>query len=216
METEWFTLQDARLQLRPYSEPNFEVAVAASISPTGARAAGKHGIGLMSIAATTRQGFDAIGSHWKTWNEVAAQHGNAADRVEVAARRPDAYRGDEGASRARTWNTASCRSRSTSRTCSRPVPTRGDTPEEIIANVDEDGFAVIGTPDDAIAKIESFVERVGWLRHLPAVRSRLGVSRGDQAKLRALRAIRHAALHRPARPRPPRRANGSPAAAASS
>ena len=29
-------------------------------------------------------------------------------------------------------------------------PVRGDTAQEIIDNVDEDGFAVIGTPDDAI------------------------------------------------------------------
>jgi limonene 1,2-monooxygenase len=40
-------------------------------------------------------------------------------------------------------------------------PTRGDTPEEILANLDEVGFAVIGTPDDAIAKIESLVEESG-------------------------------------------------------
>jgi limonene 1,2-monooxygenase len=40
-------------------------------------------------------------------------------------------------------------------------PTRGDTAAEIIANVDDDGFAVIGTPDDAIAKIESLVEESG-------------------------------------------------------
>src|SRR5256885_15521355 len=59
-QTDWFTLQDARLQLRPYSEPNIEVAVAASISPTGAKAAGTYGTGLLSIAATTKQGFDAI------------------------------------------------------------------------------------------------------------------------------------------------------------
>src|SRR4029079_17052732 len=43
METDWFTLQDARLQLRPYSSPNLEVAVAASISPPGAIAAGTYG-----------------------------------------------------------------------------------------------------------------------------------------------------------------------------
>ena len=79
-ECEWFTLQDARLQLRPYSEPTLEVAVAASISPTGAKAAGKYGIGLLSIAATTKQGFDAIGTHWKTWNEVGAQYGHTPDR----------------------------------------------------------------------------------------------------------------------------------------
>ena len=35
METDWFTLRDARLQLRPYSKPHFEVAVAAMVSPSG-------------------------------------------------------------------------------------------------------------------------------------------------------------------------------------
>src|SRR5436189_3951683 len=80
-QTDWFALRDARLQLKPYSEPSLEVAVAASISPTGAKAAGKHGVGLLSIAATTQMGFDMIGTHWNTWNEVAAQYGNTADRA---------------------------------------------------------------------------------------------------------------------------------------
>ena len=34
-EASWFTLRDARLQLRPYTFPRFEVAVAAQISPAG-------------------------------------------------------------------------------------------------------------------------------------------------------------------------------------
>jgi limonene 1,2-monooxygenase len=159
-QTDWFTLQDARLQLRPYSEPNLEVAVAASISPTGARAAGKHGIGLMSIAATTRQGFDAIGQHWKTWNEVAAQHGNTASReqwrlvgpMHIAETKEQARKDvEDGIVPFSKYFTHVL-----------PAgPTRGDTPEEILANLDEDGFAVIGTPDDAIAKIESLVEESG-------------------------------------------------------
>src|SRR6266581_7603475 len=37
--TDWFTLSDARLQLRPYTHPRFEVAVAAQVSPSGPRAA---------------------------------------------------------------------------------------------------------------------------------------------------------------------------------
>src|SRR3954470_7867310 len=49
METEGFTINDARLQLRSYSQPPLEVATAASISPTGAVAAGRHGVGLLSI-----------------------------------------------------------------------------------------------------------------------------------------------------------------------
>ena len=38
--TEWFTLSDARLQLRPYILPLLRVAVAAQVSPSGPRARG--------------------------------------------------------------------------------------------------------------------------------------------------------------------------------
>src|SRR6476659_5180938 len=48
-ETDWFTLKDARLQLRPYTHPRFEVCVAAQVSPSGPRAAGRFGCGLLSI-----------------------------------------------------------------------------------------------------------------------------------------------------------------------
>jgi limonene 1,2-monooxygenase len=160
MHTDWFTLQDARLQLKPYSEPTLEVAVAASISPTGARAAGKHGVGLLSIAATTQMGFDMIGTHWNTWNEVAEQHGNTAQRerwrlvgpMHLAETKEQARKDVEyGIVPFSKYFTHVLPA----------APTRGDTPQEIIANVDEDGFAVIGTPDDAIAKIDSLVEASG-------------------------------------------------------
>jgi limonene 1,2-monooxygenase len=157
--TDWFTLQDARLQLRPYSEP-LEVAVAASISPTGAKAAGKHGAGLLSIAATTKMGFDAIGTHWKTWNEVAAQHGHTADRAKWRLVGPMHLA--ETKAQARKDVEYGIVPFSHYFTHVLPAgPTRGDTAEEIIANVDEDGFAVIGAPDDAIAKIQSLVDESG-------------------------------------------------------
>ena len=52
-ETGWFTMRDARLQLRPFSRPHMEVAVAAQVSPAGPRAAGKYGVSLLSLGATT-------------------------------------------------------------------------------------------------------------------------------------------------------------------
>src|SRR3546814_5971040 len=52
--TDWFTLRDARLQLRPYSDPCFEIAVAAQVSPSGPRLAGRFGKSLLSIGATSR------------------------------------------------------------------------------------------------------------------------------------------------------------------
>src|SRR5271154_2643645 len=55
-EASWFTLRDARLQLRPYTHPRFEVAVAAQISPAGPRAAGRFGVGLPSPGAPATGG----------------------------------------------------------------------------------------------------------------------------------------------------------------
>jgi limonene 1,2-monooxygenase len=160
MQTDWFTLQDARLQLRPYSQPNLEVAIAASISPTGAIAAGKYGAGLLSIAATTRQGFDAIGTHWKTWNEVGAQHGNVPDRATWRLVGPMHLAPTKEQARKDVEYGIVPFSKYFTKVL--PAgPTRGETAEEIIGNIDEDGFAVIGTPDDAIEKIQSLVDESG-------------------------------------------------------
>ncbi len=160
MKTDWFEINDARLQLAPFTRPHFPVAIAASISPTGALAAGRYGAGLLSIAATSRGGFDALGTHWKTWSETASQHGNVADRSQWRLVGPMHLA--ESKAEARRQVEYGIVPFSKYFTHVLPAgPTRGDTAEEIIANVDEDGFAVIGTPDDAIAKIQSLVDESG-------------------------------------------------------
>ena len=52
-QTDWFDLHEARLQLKSYSQPMMEMAVACSRSPVGAVASGKHGIGMLSIGGTS-------------------------------------------------------------------------------------------------------------------------------------------------------------------
>src|SRR5438874_13250025 len=79
-ECGWFTLRDARLHMKPYSRPHMEVAVAAQVSPAGARAAGRHGVGLLSLGATTTGGFDALGHQWGVCESTAAEHGGTVDR----------------------------------------------------------------------------------------------------------------------------------------
>ena len=157
MHTDGFTLQDARLQLKPYSDPCFDVAVAASFSPTGPRGAGRHGVGMLSIAATARQGMDLLAHHWQTWQEVAKEHGHVADRSKWRLVGP-MHLADtrEQAERDVAYGIAQF-----SRYFAHILPAgpvQGDTVEEIIANNRESGFAVIGTPDDAIAKITELVE----------------------------------------------------------
>lgn len=73
-----WTLKDARLHLRPYS--NFDLATAAVASPTGPKLAGKYGTGMISIGATTAAGFDALALHWDVIEEEAKHYGHTPDR----------------------------------------------------------------------------------------------------------------------------------------
>ena len=53
-------LRDARLHIRPYSNPLFDIAVPAVASPTGAKLAGMHGVGSCPSAPRPRPGS----MHW--------------------------------------------------------------------------------------------------------------------------------------------------------
>src|SRR5690606_37346536 len=49
-ETDWFTIRDGQLHLRPFQHPHPEVAVAAMVSPSGPRLAGRYGVSLLSLS----------------------------------------------------------------------------------------------------------------------------------------------------------------------
>src|ERR1700752_5329483 len=79
-KTDWFDLHEARLQFRSYSQPMMEMAVASARSPTGALAAGKHGIGMLSIGATSDEALKAHASNWGVYEEAARANGKTPDR----------------------------------------------------------------------------------------------------------------------------------------
>jgi limonene 1,2-monooxygenase len=54
--------------------------VASAISPTGARAAGKYGIGMLSVAASSPEGFKQLANHWSICEAKAAEHGKTVSR----------------------------------------------------------------------------------------------------------------------------------------
>ena len=75
-----WSLRDARLHLRPYTHPHPEIAIAAVASPSGPRLAGRYGLGLLSVGATTAAGFDVLALHWDVMEERAAHYGVSVDR----------------------------------------------------------------------------------------------------------------------------------------
>jgi limonene 1,2-monooxygenase len=80
MSTDWFEMREAKLHLAPYSDPRFHIAVASTITPFGMVAAGRHGLGVLSIGAGLPGGPEAMASQWKIAEDTAAQHGVTMNR----------------------------------------------------------------------------------------------------------------------------------------
>src|SRR3546814_11732427 len=57
--------------MRPYTHPHPEIAVAAMVSPSGPRLAGKHDVSLLSLSMSVAEGFAAIGQAWDVVPEQA-------------------------------------------------------------------------------------------------------------------------------------------------
>jgi len=71
MKTDWFELRDARLHLAPYTDPHFPIAVASVLTPSGVVAAGRHGLGVLSLGAGLPGGQDMVAKQWRIAEETA-------------------------------------------------------------------------------------------------------------------------------------------------
>jgi limonene 1,2-monooxygenase len=160
METDWFKLRDARLQLRPYTKPHIEIAVASQVSPAGARAAGKHGLGLLSIGATSTGGFNALATNWAICEEKAAEYGQVADRnkwrlvgpMHIAESRDQARKDVRFG--LEQWLDYF------RRVAALPLAPQGSIDDAVDA-MNATGFTVIGTVDDAVAQLTRLREQSG-------------------------------------------------------
>ena len=82
-ESDWFTLRDARLHLRPYTKPHFPISAAAAQSPSGMVLAGKHGLGVLSVSVVRGGAYARnMKDFWKIAEDTAEEYGNVMDRNE--------------------------------------------------------------------------------------------------------------------------------------
>jgi limonene 1,2-monooxygenase len=159
-KTAWFELNEARLQLQPYTKPMVNMAVASQVSPAGARAAGSHGLGLLSIGATSAGGFNALATNWEIYCRKAKEHKQVADRsqwslvgpVHIAESREQAF--DNVRYGLDNWV------RYFQEAAALPIAPNEDGVDPAQALVDS-GMAVIGTADDAIQQIQRLQEQSG-------------------------------------------------------
>ena len=161
--SEWFTLQDAALQLLPLQE-EMPFAVASQISPSGMTLAGKHGIGIISIGSLSNEGLNALPTQWGFAEAAAAKHGTTVDRRNWRV--------------LLSWHIAETREKARAEardglmrhhneyitaTLQRPGARPFKTPDEAVDKTafSEAAAATIGTPDDLIERIKSVLEISG-------------------------------------------------------
>lgn len=164
-KTDWFQLHDARLQLAPFSPGGVEIAVASTISPSGATLAGRHGVSLLSLAAGDPAGFSTLDTNWSIYEEQAAANGHAADRStwRLVAPMHLAETRDQALGEAE-WGVLDL-VRYIEGLSGMTMPW-GSTPHAALEQWTTEGFPtfgvpVIGTPDDAIERIEQLAEKSG-------------------------------------------------------
>jgi limonene 1,2-monooxygenase len=159
VKTDWFEMREARMQLPCYTRPHIEMAVACARSPAGALAAGKHGLGMLSIGGTSDEALKHHASNWKLCEKTAAEHGKTVSRknwrvvslAHIADTREQALENvkfglDKWAQYFREIATFPI------------VPADIDNAAEYLM---ENNMACIGTPDDAIRYIEKLQKGTG-------------------------------------------------------
>ena len=157
-QSDWFTLRNARLHLRPYTLPRPHLAVASAATPSGGKLAGRYGLGMLSVAAGAREGYDALDLNWKIANQISAERGSTMDRRDwrlmapfhIAETREKALANvRDGFKKWESYAYA--------------VSPGGGASIGLasIEAINESGYGAIGTPDDAIAVLEKFWAKTG-------------------------------------------------------
>ncbi len=161
--SDWFTMQDAALQLLPLQE-DMPFAVASQISPSGMTLAGKHGAGVISIGSLSDEGLNALPTQWGFAEAAAAKHGKTVDRKNWRV--------------LLSWHIAETREKARAEareglmrhhneyivgTLQRPgAKPFGDPDEAVDKTAFSDGAAAtIGTPDDLVKTIKSVLDISG-------------------------------------------------------
>ena len=157
-DSDWFTLRDAMLQILPLQE-DLPMVTASSISPSGMQIAGKHGIGVLSIASTSTEGIQALPTQWQFAEDAATKNGQTVDRANwrvmlswhIAETREQAKA--ESMLGLQKWH-----NEYNVKVLGRPGAQWVDDAETLFGQVAQGGAegggaAVVGTPDDLIEAI---------------------------------------------------------------
>jgi limonene 1,2-monooxygenase len=158
-KSDWFSLRDAYLQIRPY-QLDMELVVAAVASPSGPRTAGRLGIGMINMSATSSAAFDALKNHWSIVETEAEKAGTAVSRgqwrlagITHLAETEEQAREDCRFGFADIWRYLN--------EVGGPAAIGSMSPDELLDDAIKAGSVVVGTPDTLIKVIRDLASQTG-------------------------------------------------------
>ena len=162
-KSEWFELREAMLQLRPFQKPYMPIAVTSIGTPAGVALAGKYGASVLTLTVPRdpSAGPANLKGLWTIAEESAAEHGQTMNRddwrltipVHLAEDRQQAL--DE----ARLGGGRFFREYS-GESFLRKVGFDGPL-ESIVDYMVDNGWWIVGTPDDCVEGIKKLGEQSG-------------------------------------------------------
>ena len=162
-ESEWFTLKDAKLQLRPLQD-RMEFVVASTFTPSGMTLSGKYNTGVISIGGMASQGLKSLARQWEFAEESALKHNNQISRNNWRVLMSWHIAETRDQARAEAKDGLFRHNNEYSTAVLNPIDGKiFKTPDEAIDSTafSKDSTAVIGTPDDLIHKIQEMIEITG-------------------------------------------------------
>jgi limonene 1,2-monooxygenase len=162
VKTDWFELDRAALQLLPANPNGLEIAIAATVTPNGPRLAGRLGASLLSMNATQQAGFNVLAEHWSIMEEQATRYSTEVNRsawrmvgpMHIAETEEQALRDVEKGLEEWAYYNGSV--------STLPIlPTSGKLNDSWAHTLVDSGFAVVGTPEQAVAQINRLQQQAG-------------------------------------------------------
>lgn len=152
-KSDWFELNEAMLQVKPLQE-DLPIAAASTLSPSGMKAAGKYGVGVISVASHTAEGLAALPTQWGFGETYAREFGNVLDRAKwrvlsqwhIAPTKDQAIA--EVAEGLKRWH-----NEYNVDILGRPKANHVESGEGMARAMDRSGAAMFGTPDEAVEAI---------------------------------------------------------------
>ncbi|MET9504265.1 LLM class flavin-dependent oxidoreductase [Streptomyces sp. NPDC006622] len=169
-KTDWYGLNEAKLQLPRYSREGLEIAIASGgTTPTAPKLAGQYGLSMVSFALS-QPGIPVnigLAEQWRIAEESAAEHGRTMRRenwrvalpVHVAETREEAFADVQDGFANWLFDYFG-------RAGGRDVSTPGHSRDQELQARVEAGGALVGSVDDVVAGIQRLQESTGGFGNL--------------------------------------------------